>query len=79
MIVCQYALDPYSLTNKILLYFVIVAGTLKAFFFLRVFNMMAYTIIILMYVIKKLQAFLIFYFLIIFMMSMLVSITGLQN
>ena len=61
------------------MYIIILTGIIKTFFFLRVFESMSYTVAILSYVVSKLQSFLVFYVLVIGLISLLLGVIGYGN
>ena len=58
---------------------VILMATIKTFFFLRIFSSLSYIVTMLTVVVYDLRVFLIFYFMLIYLFSLIIGVLGLGN
>jgi hypothetical protein len=78
-VILQGVLDPMRLPCKIIISLVVFLGMGKTFFYLRIFDSLSPIVTMLTNVFSDLKVFLMFFFILIFMFSMQISITGLGN
>lgn len=68
--------EPFALYNKLVFILVILMAIIKTFFFLRIFGSLSYIVTMLTHVIYDLRIFLLFYFMLIFMFSLIFGVLG---
>ena len=67
---------PGSFTSKTAMIIVILTCLLKLFFFLRIFDELTYIVTMIFQVVRDLQVFMIFFFVVIFIGSLIFDIIG---
>lgn len=79
MIVMQFNLPPQSFLNKLITSFLLLLQLLKSFFYLKIFEQFSYIVTMINRVIKHLQIFMIFLFILLFIFGMIFSVIGVGN
>ena len=65
--------------NKVLITIILMQQIMKTFFYLRIFDALSYIVTMIFTVVNDLQAFLIFFFILVFNYSMIFAVIGAGN
>jgi len=78
-ILFQFQTEPWGLESTVSMSMVLLLALIKCMFFLRIFDELSYLVTLLRSVIYDLRIFMCFYFVLVFMFSLIIGVLGFQN